>query len=67
MAILKKLNNRTIDEAHKKELVIKRLKHNEVNIEVTFQGPSQWEPIFAIELACLLCVCVCACLDAWVQ
>ena len=41
MAILKKLNNWTIDEAHKKELVIKRLKHNEVNIEVTFQGPSQ--------------------------
>ena len=30
MSILKKLNSWTMDEAHKKELVIKRLKHKEV-------------------------------------
>ena len=37
-SIKKKSNSWTIAETHKKELGIRRLKHNEVNFEVTFEG-----------------------------
>ena len=38
MSIFKKSNSWTIDEAHEKELNIKSLKYNEVNVEATFEG-----------------------------
>ena len=38
MSIVKKSNSWTMDDAHRKELDIRRLKHNEVNFEVKFEG-----------------------------
>ena len=38
-SIVKNSNNWTMDEAHKNELDINMLKHNEVNFEVTFETP----------------------------
>ena len=38
-SIVKNSNNWTMDEAHKNELDISMLKHNEVNFEVTFETP----------------------------
>ena len=45
MSIVKKSNSWTMDEAHKKELDIRGLKHTEVNFEVTFEGPLNYSKI----------------------
>ena len=44
-SIVKQSNSSTMDEAHKKELDISRLKHNEINFEVTFEGPPNYSKI----------------------
>ena len=44
-SIVKQSNSSTIDEPHKKELDISRLKHNEINFAVTFEGPPNYSKI----------------------
>ena len=46
LSIVKKSTSWTMDEAHKKKFDIRRLIHNEVNFEVTFEGPPNYLKTF---------------------
>ena len=50
MSIVKKSNSWTMHEAHKKKLDIRRLKHNEVNFEVTFEGPPNYSKTYFMSM-----------------